>query len=88
MWTAVLYTNSLSLLPTLIIGASDGEIATVANITWTSSGNPEKLLLLLLLLWRDRARAPCAAQPPPRAGASLLLLSCLIGLGISWSGFM
>ena len=30
----------------------------------------------------------CAAQPPPRAGASLLLLSCLIGLGISWSGFM
>ena len=68
VWTAVLYTNSLSLLPTLIIGISDGEIATVSNITWTASGNPIALAPSEIApeTFHPRACALRRAHPPPR----------------------
>ena len=71
VWTAVLYTNSLSLLPTLIIGISDGEIATVSNITWTASGEPitraRDLSPARMRLAPRSPTATCTAHPPPRA---------------------
>ena len=56
-WTAVLYTNSLSMLPTGAIMLSSGDVSALARIDWTV------------------------------VGAVWLLLSCAVGLGISWAGF-
>jgi len=59
LWTPVLYTNSLSILPTLLVGVASGEFT--------------------------RARLEAIELSP--VGGSWLLLSCLVGIGISWSGF-
>jgi len=56
-WSAVLYTNSLSMVPTAIIGATGNDFSTIARFEWTRPA----------VVW--------------------LVLSCLLGLGISWTGF-
>ena len=57
-WSAVLYTNTLSLVVTTSIGLCSSEFSTLDDADWSTKS------------------------------VLLLLLSCVIGLGISWSGFM
>ena len=56
-WSAVLYTNTLSLVPTVALGAASSDISTLVHTDWTA------------------------------ASLSLVLFSCVLGVGISWSGF-
>lgn len=60
LWTPVLYTNTLSIVPALMLGSMSGEFsqARLARTSITGTG----------LGW--------------------LLLSCFIGIGISWAGFL
>jgi GDP-mannose transporter len=60
LWTPVLFTNTLSILPALLLGAVSGEFshARLSRLTITSTG----------VFW--------------------LLVSCVIGIGISWAGFL
>ena len=57
VWSPVLYTNSLAMVPTGIIGLVSGDFANVPSIEWTL------------------------------AGVCVLLLSCVVGMGISFAGF-
>jgi len=60
LWTPVLFTNTLSIVPAIMLGTVSGEFshARLSQIAITSTG----------LFW--------------------LLLSCVIGIGISWAGFL
>jgi GDP-mannose transporter len=60
LWTPVLFTNTLSIVPALMLGTLSGEFshARLSQISIGSMG----------LVW--------------------LLLSCVIGIGISWAGFL
>jgi len=57
VWSPVFYTNTLSLIPTGIIGIISGDFSKISDIQWTVDA------------------------------VAVLLLSCVVGMGISFAGF-